>query len=137
MMLACHIWCKRTYQALAMHNSGQPPACDSLQGRGLQVSMLISLWLVQSYVHTTEEDRAEYFRQWGRQLDKETTVLREAVGAGMLGPMGPANLSKIMHSLSTAWNTTGLCCISQCSSSTSLTKAQPMRLLSSRHSTPT
>ena len=36
---------------------------------------------MQSYVHTTEEDRAEYFRQWGRQLDKETTVLREAVSA--------------------------------------------------------
>ena len=57
---------------------------------------------MQSYVHTTEEDRAEYFRQWGRQLDKETTVLREAVGALM-----PKTPSDIMHSLSTACHTTG------------------------------
>jgi hypothetical protein len=57
-----------------------------LRLRGLQVSALIHSLLVQSYVHTTEEDRAEYFRQWGRQLDKETTVLREAVGALMPKP---------------------------------------------------
>ena len=59
------------------------PLCDVflLRLRGRQVSALIHSLLVQSYVHTTEEDRAEYFRQWGRQLDKETTVLREAVGA--------------------------------------------------------
>lgn len=31
-------------------------------------------------LHENEESRAEYFRQWGRQLEKETAVLRDAVG---------------------------------------------------------
>lgn len=39
--------------------------------------------LLQSYVHDTDEDRAEYFQQWARQLDKETTTLREAVRTGI------------------------------------------------------
>lgn len=41
--------------------------------------MHYSLASLASYVHETDEDRAHYFRQWARQIDKETTVLREAV----------------------------------------------------------
>lgn len=34
---------------------------------------------MQTMRHENEESRAEYFRQWGRQLEKETSVLRDAV----------------------------------------------------------
>lgn len=82
-------------------------AMPQTASRGLRCCLILLFFFkpctlaLQTLAHKSEEDRAQFFRQWGRQLEKETTVLRDAVREyegtmdsakqrGDAGALGPA-----------------------------------------------